>query len=126
MQTTTRPVSKQGQRTPAKAQTHHVSDAQGVAWIAFGLITGIALAIGKAGLIGDWLRLFFSNCFGHGAWIVPVLMIFIGGALIAVVHAQGNPIQHALLVHNGLMLLAVLLAFFTARGLPQFIRPPRR
>lgn len=50
----------------------------------------------------------------------------IGGALIAVVHAQGNPVQHALLVHNGLMLLAVLLAFFTARGLPQFIRPPRR
>ena len=48
----------------------------------------------------------------------------IGGALVAVVHAQGSPIQQALLLHNGLMLGAVLLGFFTARGLPQFIRPP--
>ena len=48
----------------------------------------------------------------------------IGGALVAVGHAQGNPIQHALALHFGLMLMAVLLGFFTARGLPQFIRPP--
>lgn len=48
----------------------------------------------------------------------------IGGALVAVGHAQGNPVQQALMLHFGLMLLAVLLAFFTARGLPQFIRPP--
>ena len=48
----------------------------------------------------------------------------IGGALVAVVHAQGNPIQHALGLHFGLMLFAVLVGFFTARGLPQFTRPP--
>lgn len=48
----------------------------------------------------------------------------IGGALVAVGHAQGNPIQHALALHFGLMLMAVLLGFFTARDLPQFIRPP--
>jgi MFS family permease len=48
----------------------------------------------------------------------------VGGALVAVVHAQGSPVQRALMFHFGLMLLAVLLAFFTARGLPQFIRPP--
>ena len=48
----------------------------------------------------------------------------IGGALVAVGHAQGSPIQHALALHFGLMLMAVLLGFFTARGLPQFIRPP--
>lgn len=48
----------------------------------------------------------------------------IGGALVAVMHAQGNPVQQALWLHFGLMLLAVLLGFFTARGLPQFIRPP--
>ena len=48
----------------------------------------------------------------------------IGGALVAIVHSQGNPVQHALTLHFGLMLMAVLLAFVTARGLPQFIRPP--
>ncbi|MEZ4561431.1 MAG: MFS transporter [Thermomicrobiales bacterium] len=48
----------------------------------------------------------------------------IGGALVAVVHAQGNSVQHALTFHYGLMLLAVLVGFFTARGLPQFARPP--
>ena len=49
-----------------------------------------------------------------------------GGALVAIVHAQGSPVQQALMFHFGLMLLAVLVAFFTARGLPQFIRPPEK
>lgn len=48
----------------------------------------------------------------------------IGGALVAVVHAQGSPVQQALMFHFGLMFLAVLVAFFTAQGLPQFTRPP--
>lgn len=48
----------------------------------------------------------------------------IGGALVALGHAQGNPVQQGLMLHDGLMLLAVLLAFYTARGLPQFARPP--
>ncbi|MFT4039339.1 MAG: MFS transporter [Thermomicrobiales bacterium] len=48
----------------------------------------------------------------------------IGGALVAVMHAQGNPVQHALFLHDGLMLAAVLLAFVTARGLPQFTQRP--
>ncbi|MCA9877029.1 MAG: hypothetical protein KC442_04595, partial [Thermomicrobiales bacterium] len=48
----------------------------------------------------------------------------VGGALVALGHAQGNPVQQGLTLHYGLMLLAVLLAFYTARGLPQFARPP--
>jgi MFS family permease len=50
----------------------------------------------------------------------------IGGALVAIMHAQGSPVQQALFLHSGLMLLAVLLAFVTARGLPHFVRPPEK
>ncbi len=47
----------------------------------------------------------------------------IGGALVALMHAQGEPISRALTIHNGLMLGAVVLAFLAAGGLP--LRAPR-
>lgn len=42
----------------------------------------------------------------------------LGGAIIALIHAQGGPVQQALLVHFGVMLAVVLLALITANGLP--------
>lgn len=42
----------------------------------------------------------------------------IGGALIGVMQASGGSLQRSLLIHNGVMLGAVILAILAARGLP--------
>ena len=49
----------------------------------------------------------------------------IGGALIAFMAARGEPLPRALLWQDGLMLLAVLLGFVAARGLPGAPRAAR-
>jgi hypothetical protein len=43
----------------------------------------------------------------------------IGGALIGLMHAQGETLTRALLLQDGLMLLVVALGFAVARGLPR-------
>jgi predicted MFS family arabinose efflux permease len=48
----------------------------------------------------------------------------IGGALVALMAARGEPLARALLVQFGLMLLVVLLGFVAARGLPRTARTP--
>jgi hypothetical protein len=47
----------------------------------------------------------------------------IGGALVALMAARGEPLSRALLVQDALMLLVVLLGFVAARGLPYTARP---
>jgi MFS family permease len=42
----------------------------------------------------------------------------IGGALLSLMQANGGAVERALLIHVGLMLAAIALAFVTARGLP--------
>jgi len=46
----------------------------------------------------------------------------IGGALIGVMQSSGGSVQQSLLIHNGVMFVAVLLAILTARGLPGDVR----
>lgn len=46
----------------------------------------------------------------------------IGGALIGVMQSSGGSVQQSLLIHNGVMLGAVILAIVTARGLPSGVR----
>jgi MFS family permease len=46
----------------------------------------------------------------------------IGGALIALMSAQGETLTRALLLQDGLMLLVVAVAFVAARGLPRHFR----
>jgi predicted MFS family arabinose efflux permease len=46
----------------------------------------------------------------------------IGGALIALTQVQGEPVARALLIHDGLMLAVVVLAFIAAGGLPGTLR----
>jgi len=46
----------------------------------------------------------------------------VGGALIALMHAQGETLTRALLLQDGLMLLVVALGLIVARGLPGQLR----
>jgi hypothetical protein len=45
-----------------------------------------------------------------------------GGALIGVMQTSGGTVQQSLLIHNGVMFGAILLAILTARGLPGSVR----
>lgn len=47
----------------------------------------------------------------------------IGGALIALLNARGEPVGQALLIQAGLMTAVIVLAFAAARGLPRRVRP---
>lgn len=49
----------------------------------------------------------------------------VGGALIGLMQAQGQPVDWALLWQNMLMLAAIALAFVTARGLPATVGQAR-
>jgi MFS family permease len=49
----------------------------------------------------------------------------IGGALIALLQSQGEPLQRTLLVQFGLMLGVAVLALWIARGLPAIAGPRR-
>jgi hypothetical protein len=48
----------------------------------------------------------------------------IGGALIALLQSQGEPLANTLLVQYGLMLAVAVLALWIGRGLPAMTHPP--
>lgn len=95
----------------------------GVAGLGMGLAyTTLSLAVlelvepGQEGEASASLNL--SSVLGSG------LGAGIGGALIALLQGQGEPLANTLLVQYGLMLGVVVLALWIARGLPAMAGPP--
>lgn len=63
--------------------SHRGSDALGILCIASAIIMIAGLALGSAGIIGSAMSTFFSTLFGKGAWLVPVVLVILGVALLA-------------------------------------------
>lgn len=88
----------------------------GLAYTTFGLAMLEQAAPGQEGDASASLQL--------AAVLGSALGAGIGGAIVGLAAARGEPLARALLLQDGLMLLVVLLGFVAARGLPRTARPP--
>lgn len=76
-------VSRTPSRRPKATPSHRHQDVAGVILAAVAVVMGFALSMQDAGLIGRFLNDLFVTLFGRGAWAVPVLLLLIGGGLLA-------------------------------------------
>lgn len=57
---------------------HRVADIVGILLIALAVLTAVSLVMSNTGVIGQLLAQVFGVCFGHGAWVVPFVIGFLG------------------------------------------------
>ena len=91
MQTRTRSVSRKTTSkgkavTRSSSSARHGVDITGVVFISLALVILIALSIGNAGMVGDWLSDAVRAVFGKLGWIAPIALLISGVSLVRGTH----------------------------------------
>jgi S-DNA-T family DNA segregation ATPase FtsK/SpoIIIE len=71
-------VRRKGKEQPS----HRILDITGVLLLALALFTVLSLVLRDTGILGELVGDFVRSLFGHGSWIVPVLLTTLGVAAL--------------------------------------------
>lgn len=80
MKTSTRTTSR---RAVAEIKSHRRYDIAGILLIALAVVTGVALAVGNAGVVGDVSTNVLTQLFGRGAWACVAFLFILGIGLLS-------------------------------------------
>ncbi len=106
MKVSTRTPGTARGRSGATTPSHRPFDIAGLLLIATALLVVVGLATANSGFVGHQLDFVFHAIFGHGAWVVPVLLSAVGVTLI---RGRGLVVTH-LVWGLSLVFLAILAA----------------
>jgi len=122
-------VGERPKPTLARLFEEHKGDILGVACIAFGLVSGLAIYAEKAGPLGEDLRQGVGALIGVGKVVVPVVLIALGFSLLRgrtdETEAPADPSEHAVRLGIGgaFVALAATGLLHLTRGQPEWGEP---